>query len=140
MFASCRGYIKKLFIMVRVLCQNSVGGGCCRGQMEELTPEAFMEGKSCSVIDAAMATRAAEALNAHSEDSNSNFSSDFNNSGNSDSFSDSDMETKVSLSIDMADPTSDKKQVNSNGQLQSTSLSINKLGWLVFSLLKTAIM
>lgn len=123
--------------MVRVLCQNSVGGGCCRGQMEELTPETFMEGKSCSVIDAAMATRAAEALNAHSEDSNSNFSSDFNNS---DSFSDSDMETKVSLSIDMADPTSDKKQVNSNGQLQSTSLSINKLGWLVFSLLKTAIM
>lgn len=108
--------------------------------MEELTSEAFMEGKSCSVIDAAMATRAAEALNAHSEDSNSNFSSDFNNSGNSDSFSDSDMETKVSLSIDMADPTSDKKQVNSNGQLQSTSLSINKLVWLVFFLLKTAIM
>lgn len=101
--------------MVRVLCQNSVGGGCCRGQMEELTPVEFMEGKSCSVIDAAMASRAAEALNAHSEDSNSNFSSDFNNSGNSDSYSDSDMETKVSCCIDVADPTSDKRQVKSNG-------------------------
>lgn len=101
--------------MVRVLCQNSVGGGCCRGQMEELTPVEFMEGKSCSVIDAAMASRAAEALNAHSEDSNSNFSSDFNNSGNSDSFSDSDMETKISLSIDVADPTSDKRQ---NGDMK----------------------
>lgn len=92
--------------MVRVLCQNQAGG-CCRGQPEDLTPTEFSEGVNCDVIDAAMANRAAGALNAHNEDSN--FSTDFNSTGTSSdsgSFSDTD-----SLCIAEADPNVNLKEV-----------------------------
>lgn len=113
--------------MVRVLCQNLVGGGCCRGQMEDLTPLGFEDQKGAGVIDAAMATRAAQALNAHSEDSNSNFSSDFTFSGSSDSSSDSDMETKP-LCIEVADQTADPKQV-----LNSVQKLAVRTFWVVYT-------
>lgn len=95
--------------MVRVLCQNQVGG-CCRREIDDLTPVEFTEGKSCSVIDAEMANRAAQALNANNDDSN--FSSDLNFSGTSDSgsSSDSDMDTKL-LYMAEADPTANKMEV-----------------------------
>lgn len=101
--------IYQIFNMVRVLCQNQVGG-CCRREIDDLTPVEFTEGKSCSVIDAEMANRAAQALNANNDDSN--FSSDLNFSGTSDSgsSSDSDMDTKL-LYMAEADPTANKMEV-----------------------------
>jgi hypothetical protein len=78
--------------------------------MSDLTPVEFAEGKSCSVIDAAMASRAAQALNANNDDSN--FSSDLNFSGTSDSgsSSDSDIDTKA-LCIAEADPAALRVEV-----------------------------